>query len=111
MELKIYGYAARDAVLNRKGSLVSSRVYIYDEKPHLVTSAKIKNGHVTATEHMWHSAGNSFPAPYGSFIDLNWNDEPKKVLLFIVKDVDFDVDKNGDPIVGSENVEISWKRK
>ncbi len=110
METKIYGYAARDAVLNAKGDIISSRLYIYDEKPHLETSVRTKNGRITATEQMWHSAGNYFPAPYGSFIGLNWNDEPRKVLITI-HSAEFDEDEDGNPIVGTENVEISWKRK
>ena len=111
METKIYGYVARDALLNAKGEVISSRAYIYDEKPILTTTEKTKNGRFQHIEHLWLSLGSNFPAPYGSFIDLKHTDEPRKVLLFIVSDVDYDEDEDGNPIVGTENVEISWKRK
>lgn len=114
METKIYGYAARDAEVTSGGSVVSSSVYIYDEKPHLdhlETSVNTKDGSFQQIEYLWRSCGNCFPAPYGSFIDLKHTDEPRKVLLFIVSDVDFSEDEDGNPIVGTENVEISWKRK
>ncbi len=109
METKIYGYAARDAVLNAKGDVISSRLYIYDEKPHLETSVRMENGRIKTTDAMWHSAGNCFPAPYGSFIGLNWNDEPRKVLITI-NDAEFDEDEDGNPIVGSENVSLVVSR-
>lgn len=111
MVTKIYGYVARDALLNAKGDVISSRAYIYDEKPILTTTEKTKNGRFQHIEHFWLSSGNSYPAPYGSFIDLKHTDEPRKVLLFIVSDVDFSEDEDGNAIVGTENVEISWKRK
>ncbi len=89
MELKINAYVARDATFSSSGNIISTRARIHYSKPHLKSITRLENGRVTSRDEWWVSDDGDFIAPYGSFTDLNWNDEPRKVLITI-NDAEFD---------------------
>ncbi len=91
METKIYGYAARDLTVSADGRVLDDSVRIHYTRPHLRGMQSFEGGEVKTTYHYWQSSEGNMLAPRGSFPDLKWNDEPRKVLITI-NDAEFDDD-------------------